>query len=676
MEIPLVQDILVICALSLGVVLVSTRFGIPPIVGFLFTGVIAGPHGLALVNAKDVNSLAEVGIVCLLFTIGLEFSLSNLSRIKRLVLLGGGVQVALTVAFGVLLGLATGLALNQAVFLGFLLCLSSTAIVLKILQQRGETESPHGNLILGTLIFQDIIVAPMLLITPILAGKGAALSVELPLLGIKVAVLLGVVYIFAKRLVPWALFKAAKVSASELFMVGVILVALAVTVLSEKLGLSVALGAFLAGLIVSESEYNHRALGSVLPLRDLFASFFFVSMGMLFNVKYVMGNLTLIAGLAVVVIFAKFIGAAVSSIVVGFPLRTTVLTGVCLCQIGEFSFVLSKSGWALGLMEADLYQAFVGVAVLSMTATPFLIAEGEKIASWFLKLPLPDILKAGLGKHEPPPKKEPLKNHVIIVGYGLNGKNLNEAVACAGIPRIIIELNPQTVMREKADGQPIFYGDASQPPALEHADIHEARVLVIVISDPAATRRIIDTARILNPSIYIIAGTRFKTLTDSLYDLGADEVIPEDYEASLETLSRVLNKYLIPTEDIERFARKIRSEHYKVFQGGKRESFSMSDLNFQLSDTEISVMRVHPEAEAVGKTLADLDMRNRLGINVLAVRKQDRQTDNPSGATRLEAHDVLILLGEPQQIAEISGIIRPKDKGRDAKENAPPKSEG
>lgn len=659
MEAALFKDLIVICGLAVGVIFFCRRLGIHPVVGFLLTGVLCGPHGLSLVQqVHDVEQVADIGVICLLFTIGLEFSLKRLLEIKFLVLAGGTLQVVLTLTATAGIAAAMGLDLNPAIFVGCLATLSSTAIVLKILQQRGLVESPHGRLSVGILLFQDIAIVPMILFAPVLAGGTQDPASAFLLLAGKVAAILLLMVIAARWIVPFGLYQIARLLDRELFLVGVVFVGSGVAWLTYALGLSPALGAFVAGLIISESEYSHRALGNMLPFRDLFISFFFVSVGMLLDIRYAVSHalpLTLVTSCLIIV---KFLAAGSVGVFLGLPLRTAVLAGIALCQVGEFSFVLSETGLDLGLLKSDLYQLFLGVAVTTMIATPFLLNAGPRIADLICRLPLLDRLGGGRRDKTDPSARTMLGDHLIIVGFGLNGRHLSQAAAAAGIPRVIIEMNPRTVRTETAAGLPIFYGDASQESVLDHAGLRRARLIVIVISDPAATQRIVETARRLNPGIYIISRTRFLTQLEPLFELGADEVVPEDYEASVEVVARVLSRYLVPKDDIERFLAGLRSDHYRMLRSLSQEAPTMGMPSLEIPDTEIAAIRIHPDSVVTGKSLAETELRRKYGVTALALRRNQHVAPNPSADDKLEADDVLVLFGSPEDIARATAVLR------------------
>jgi len=667
MEIPLLNDIVIIFGLSIAVLFICHRLRVPAIVGYLLTGVLAGPHGLGLIGAvHEVEILAEIGVVLLLFTIGIEFSLKSLLQIKRLALIGGPLQVLLTLSVASIITKQIGQTFGESIFIGFLVSLSSTAIVLRLFQERAEIDSPHGRTALGILIFQDIIIVPMILLTPLLAGSKGNLVGSLLILSAKGMGIILFVIISARWIVPYLMYQIARTRSRELFLLSIVALCLAVAWLTSRVGLSLALGAFLAGLIISESEYSGQALGNILPFRDVFTSFFFISIGMLLDVRFVSQRPGLVVVIALCVLALKAIIAGSATALLGFPLRTTVLVGLTLSQIGEFSFILSKTGVEYGLLARNSYQLFLAVSVLTMAATPFIVALAPHVADLALEAPLPRRLKSGfyfVPGLSGTDKKIRRKDHLIIVGFGINGRNVARSARVAGIPYVIIEMNPETVRIEKRKGEPIYYGDAIQEDVLEHARVKGARVLVVVISDPTATRRITEMARRLNPKVYIIARTRFVQEMKYLYELGANEVIPEEFETSVEIFTRVLGKYLIPRDEIEKFTTEVRADGYEMLRSLSREPASFSDLKILLPDFEISTFRVNQESPLVGKTLAQIELRKKLGVTLLAIRRDSQIISDPGGDTEFYANDVLVLLAPPKKIAAITGLFHGSEKG-------------
>jgi len=661
MELIILKDILIILALSMVVLFICHRLKVPAVVGFLITGIFAGPHGLGLITAdKEVQVLAEIGVVMLLFTIGIEFSLKDLVRIKRAVLMGGTLQVLMTLAATFLFSRYFGFGLGESVFAGFLVALSSTAIVMKLMQDRAEIYSPHGQTILGILIYQDIIIVPMILITPFLAGKAGTIGTSLPLLLAKAIGIIVLVILSAEYIVPKIMYHIARTRIRELFLLSIVVMCLAVAWLTHSMKLSLALGAFLAGLIISESEYSHQALSNILPFRDLFTSFFFISIGMLLDTHFLFIKPGLVFVLFLGVLVAKAILGMAAAFLLGLPMRTAVLVGLGLCQVGEFSFILSEEGVKYGLIGGDFYQLFLAVSILTMAATPFIIMFGQRIAEALMRLPLPKKMKSGLYPLQGLTRagdKVTMKDHLIIVGFGLNGRNVARAARLAGVSYLIIEMNPETVRIEKKKGEPIYYGDAGQEAVLKHANIKEARIVVLVISDPAAARRIALVTHRLNPEVHIIARTRFLQEMEPLYQLGVNEVIPEEFETSVEIFSRVLSRYLIPRDEIERFVNDVRSEGYEMFRRLPGDPSAFCDLQSYIPDVQINTIRVEAGSPFAGKTLSEVELRKKYGVTLLAIRRGIEVLSNPKADTRIEVDDILVVLAPIGKLAEMAPLL-------------------
>jgi len=669
MEYAIIKDILIIFGLSIVVIFICHRLKIPSIIGYLITGVLAGPNGFSLISGiHEVEILAEIGVILLLFTIGIEFSLKNLIRIRNTLAIGGGIQVFLTIAIFFLItrsnfiGAQEGNSIPESIFMGFLIALSSTAIVLKLLQERGEFVSPHGRVTLGILIFQDIVIVPMILVLPFLAGtSGDNISPWWHIL-VKVLGVIFLVFIGAKYIVPKVLYQIAKTKSRELFLLTIIVIALSVAFLTYSAGLSLALGAFLAGLIISESDYSQQAFGNVLPFLDIFTSFFFVSIGMLLNVQILIDRPVIILIVTLGVIFVKSIVATLAGLALGYPLRTSVLVGLTLSQVGEFSFILSRKGQVLGLISEANYQLFLAVSVLTMAATPFIIAAAPRLADLLLRLPLPQRLKSGLITiDETEENIKDIKNHTIIIGYGINGRNVARAAKYANIPYEVIELNPTTVKEEKALGEPIFFGDASQEVVLEHACIKDAMIIVITLPNPADIRQITQVARKLNPHIHIIIRSRYIGEMEDYYKLGADEVIPEEFETSVEIFTRVLAKYLVPREEIEKLVASVRSDGYNMFRGLSVAADNYVNLSVKVPQVNIGSIHVCKNSPVNGKSIAEADFQEKFGAGLLAVSRGNKSVSNPPQTYRLKENDILFFLASNETLLKMNEVFKSQD---------------
>ncbi len=658
MPVPILTDLVIIFGLSIAVIFICHQLRVPATVGFILTGILAGPHVLGLVRAiHEVEILAEIGVILLLFTIGVEFSFANLLQIRQSVLVAGPFQVAATCLAGLFLAQQFGTSIPEAIFTGFLLSLSSTAIVLKLLQERAEVDTPHGRTSLGILIFQDIIIVPMMLFVPLLSGASENPGASFLMLLAKGAIIIALVIAGAKWVAPHVLYQIARTGNRELFLLAIVLLCISVAWLTAQAGLSLALGAFLAGLVVSETEYSHQALGNILPFRDVFASFFFISIGMLLDLDFLLKNPGIICLLTFGVIVLKAFLAGTATLVLKFPLRTSILVGLALCQVGEFSFILSKVGVSQGLFSGNNYQIFLDVTILTMLATPLMMALAPEAAALILRLPLPQKLKLGSHLVEVIDKSIP-KDHVIIVGFGVNGRNLARAAKTGGIPYVIIEMNPETVRRERKSGEPIFYGDATQEEILIYANIKEARIIVVVINDPAAVRRITTLAHRLNPKVHIIVRTRYINELQPLFELGADDVVPEEFETSVEIFTLVLKKYLVPREEIERLTSEVRTNCYMVFRGIFKGLEALPPLQDHLHDVDISTFRLSPGAPLAGKSLTQAELRKKYGVTVLAVRRNSQVFHNPDPDMVLLANDLLITMGSPENLIKASCLFQ------------------
>jgi len=657
MEIDLLTDILIIFSLSVAVLYICHRLKIPTIVGFLISGLLAGPHGLGFIGAaNEVEILAEVGVVLLLFTIGIELSFAKLLEVRKSVLMGGSIQVLLTILVTFILAGQLGYGTGESIFLGFLISLSSTAIVLKLIQEKAEVNSLYGRTTLGILIFQDVIIVVMLLVVPLLSDVKLIEDESLFLVLLKGIGVILLAIVSARWIVPGVLYQIAKTRNKEVFLLSIFVICLAVAWTTSSAGFSLSIGAFLAGLIISESEYGHEALSNVLPFRDVFTSFFFISIGMLLNIDFLFQQLMLVLLIAFGVLIVKSIIAGLAAILLGLPLRTSILVGLALCQVGEFSLILSESGIEYGLLDENSYQMFLAVSVLTMLLTPFMILLAPHLSDRILNLPLPKKLRIGLYP-QIITKAKSEKDHIIIIGFGLNGRNIARAARTAGIPYVIIEINPDTVKSERAKGEPIYYGDATRETILKNANIKDARIVVSVVNDPIANRRVVELARGLNPDVYLVSRTRYVNEVQPLYELGADEVVPEEFETSIEIFTRVLEKYLIPRNNIEKLIAEIRSDGYKMFRKASTDPLSTLDLKIQLPDIKISMLSIADNSPLAGNSLAKMKIRSKYGTLILAIRRNSQIISNPDSKMQLFAKDELFVLGAPEKISELDRLI-------------------
>ena len=651
MELIFLKSLIIIFGVSAVVVFALGRLKIPSIVGFLVAGIILGPHGFQFIrDVHDVELFAEIGVILLMFTIGLEFSLKNLLALRPQVLGGGITQVSITTAAVAVIGFfILDHDINNAVFDGFLIALSSTAIVIKLLMDRAEINSPHGRSSVGILLFQDICVVPFMLLIPILSGANRGID-DIAYTMLKAFMVVAIVLLTARWIVPTILHEIVRTKNRELFIITIILLCIGTAFLTSKLGLSLALGAFIAGIVISESEYSSQAISDILPFKESFTGLFFISVGMLMNTGFFIANIDTVIIVVIAILVLKAITGSISAIVAGQSLRVSFQTGFYLSQIGEFSFVLALAGKRVGLLTEFAYQMFLSASVLTMLVTPFIVMVSPRASEWFVsKAPFKSLerLKKRRQKEVTSVKKS---GHVLIVGFGVNGSNLAKVLRKSDIPYVVLEMNADTVRRMREKGEPIYYGDGTSTEILHKMGIHRASTLVIAISDAAATRRIVQIARHENPSVYIIVRTRYVAEVDDLIKLGANEVIPEEFETSVEIFSRVLHKYHVPRNVIADYIDSIRKDSYSVLRTIELPKKHLAERYEFLKDIETETYFIKKESHISDHSIKELHLRAETGVTIIAVQRGDDVHQNPSPDFILKVGDVLLLIGKKKDI--------------------------
>jgi CPA2 family monovalent cation:H+ antiporter-2 len=638
----LLRQLVEIVSAALLVVLLLDRLRLPTIAGFIVAGALIGPSGFGLIaDRHEIERLAEIGVVLLLFTIGLEFSLEKLRRLARVVALGGGLQVGLTTAAVVGLASAAGLPTNKGIFLGFLAALSSTAIVLKGLAERGETDAPHGKVVVGALLFQDLCVVPMILLVPLLAGTNAGGPGVGQALLTAAAVVAGTL-VLARRAIPQALRLVAATGRRDLFILAVILVCAGIGWLTSLVGLSLALGAFLAGVVLADSEYGHQALSDVLPLRDIFTSLFFISMGMLLDARVLLDRPGAVLGLTVAVLGGKALLATLAGLAMRFPLRVAVLAGLGLAQVGEFSFVLAELGAKQGLLAPDELRLFFAMAVVTMLVTPFALRFGPQIAAGAARL---RVIDRALGSREDALVSAPelLKGHVVVLGFGVGGEMLAEVLGSAGIPHVVVDINAERVRRARQRGEPVYYGDVTSAEILERVRVADASQVALMINDPDATMRAVRAARRLAPQAVIIARARYVAEVPRLIEAGASEAVAQEFEASLEIIGRVAKTAALD----EAWSRPTLAALRGQPAPGPQLPVGVA----------VESVPLREDAWIVGRSLSEAQLRSRTGATLVALTRGEATAVHPAAEDVLQPGDVLCLVGDASQIAAARRLL-------------------
>ncbi|MDR0359136.1 MAG: cation:proton antiporter [bacterium] len=523
----------------------AQRVGLPTVVGYLVAGVAIGPFTPGYhVNQQSIGALAEIGIAFLMFAVGAEFSQVELRRLGKVALAGGTLQILLTMALGPALGRVLGASLSQGIFLGALVALSSTIVALKVLMGRGELQSLHGRAAVAVLIAQDLAVIPMVVILPALgsgvAGKSGGLVHLLLLLGEAVALVVGT-YVVGTRIVPWILGHVAVPRSRELSLLGVVGLALGVGLIAQSIGLSLAFGAFLAGLVIAESQLRTQVVAEILPFRDLFTSLFFVSVGMLIDPIAILAHAGAVTLLTAVVLIGKFLLVVVSMLAVGLPGRVAVLTGLGLAQVGEFSFLLARIGVDQGAIPRLFFDLILAVSVITIVVSPFTFRAAPPLLRGLQLLPLAG--RFFREPAEPSPEVAGVQRHAVVCGYGRVGRQLVDALERRKVPLVVVEYNPAYVTELRSRGVPVIFGDASNPGVLDHAHLEGARLVAALVPDAGVTELIVRSARAQNPRVDIVARARDEQEVERLRELGAREVVQPEFEAGVEVIRHALQSF-------------------------------------------------------------------------------------------------------------------------------------
>ena len=646
-------DLLLLVGLAIPIVALAHRVNAPPLVGFLIAGVVVGPSGLGLIaESASIEALSELSVALLLFAVGLELSLTHVRTWARSVFVGGGVQVGGTTAFITLVAVAFGIPLAHAIFYATLAAMSSTAIVTKAYADRAELDTPHGRTVIAILLFQDLCIFPLMLLLPLLGeldGDAAlgALGAFATGLTMMTALVVG-----GRVLVRWTLDRVVLFKDRELFTLCVGFFGIGAALVTSWAGFSLAIGAFIAGLVISESEYGLQALSDVLPFRSLFSGIFFASIGMLLDVSAILERPLFLVALMLFLLLTKIAWAAAGVMAARGRFPTALMSGLSLAQIGEFSFLLAAVGVPLGLFRESDYQVFLSTAVVSMMAAPFLIHAAR---------PIVDRIEGWLGHgvpSKPPPLSDDVSDHSIIIGYGLAGRYLARVLRAAGISCVVVDQNPELVSRARDDGMPVVFGDGTRHAVLEHVQVQRARAIIFAIASPADERRGVVVAREMNPTVRIVVRTRYVRAIDDLMALGASDVVVEEFEASLELFAKALEGYEIPINRIWQELESVRSEHYGLFRGKADPDLRLDTLKHLGIHDALELVEVEADSGAVGETASTLGIRHRTGAVQIAVVRDGRPIYERQRDFRYRSGDTVVLVGDRRSLADAMTLFR------------------
>jgi CPA2 family monovalent cation:H+ antiporter-2 len=643
----LTELVLLIAFAAAGVALFE-RFRLPSIAGFLVVGALVGPGGVGLISDPEkVRTLAEFGVVFLLFEIGLELPVERLWRVWRISLLAGGLQVGLTVILVAAGASQLDVPPRTALVLGLLLAMSSTALVMRLLSERGEIDAPHGQLSVGILLFQDLCIVFFLLGIPVLGGETPASAFPFLMALLRAATALAVFFLVARFALPRLLERVAQLRSQELFSMIAVLVVVGAAVSAERIGLTLAVGAFLAGLAVNSTPYGHQLFAEVIPLRGVLLGVFFTAVGMLFDPETALEEAEGVILFASAAVFLKAgIIIAVVALVLRQGLRLGILSGFSLAQTGEFSFVLAAVAGSAGLLDEGLQQVFIAGSVLSLLATPFLVRAAPAVA-------------ARLTRGTPFVRRREddlrLSDHAVLVGFGLAGRNLARVLRSLEIPYVAVETNAATVRESRRQGEEVVYGDATRSVLLQRVGIARAKLIAVAITDPTATHRIVELARSLNPEATIIARTRYVLDVDRLQVAGANVVVAEELEGTIDLVSETLRIFGIAEGAIERFTGELRDEGYEMLR--TPTALALDPWLTELLERVATEWLEVPENFEGEASLADLEFRGRTGASILAVDRGGTTTPNPPPSFAIRAGDRLLVFGGSESVSRTRELL-------------------
>ncbi len=642
------QLVLVLLASAVFVVVLFRSLNLPPVLGYLLVGAAIGPHTLDLIpDSAAARHLAEFGVVFLMFSIGLEFSLPRLYSMKRTVFGLGLAQVALTVAINIPVAVLAGLTFSAGIALGGILAMSSTALVVKMLAERMQLESRHGREIIGVLLFQDLAVVPLLIVVPALSQTPEAMAETLALAAFKAAVVLSLILFFGQRLMRSWFHIVAKRRSAELFMLNVLLITLGLAYLTEQAGLSLALGAFLAGMLISETEYRYQVEEDIKPFRDVLLGLFFITVGMFLDVGVVAGQLPWVAGLLVLLLAGKFAMIAGLSRGFGATPGTAMRSGLWLCAGGEFGFVLIAHIKDLPLLPGTALQVVTAALVLSMLFAPLIVQYSEKIvmrfctSEWMLRsMELTQIAARSMAT----------ERHAIICGYGRSGQYLARFMEQEGVSYVALDLDPERVHEAAAAGDAVVYGDAARREALVAAGLMRASVLIVSYADPDSALRVLAMARELRPELPVVVRAADESDFDRLSQAGAAEVVPETLESSIMLASHALVLLGVPINRVVRRFREVREQRYDLMRGFFHGATDAADDLDEARQPRLHSVVLNPGAWGIGRSLDEIDLQ-RFGVSVSLIRRRGIRAVSPSPEARPEAGDVVVIMGVPDGLA-------------------------
>jgi CPA2 family monovalent cation:H+ antiporter-2 len=639
--------------------ILARRIGLPTIVGYMLAGIAIGPFTPGFVgNIETISQLAELGVIFLMFGVGLHFSINDLWKVRSIALPGALGRMTLTTLLGLGLSQLWGWTVISGLVIGLAISIASTVVLLRGLMDNGLLNTPHGQAAIGWVVVEDLATVLILVLMPTLANSSNGFDWgQLGLTLLKAAGFIILVLFAGTRLIPWVLLRIAHTRSRELFILAILAIALGIALAAAELfGVSLALGAFVAGVVVSESPLSHQVGADIFPFREAFAVLFFVSIGMLVNPIYLLNNMGHVLALTVLIVAGKFILTLLLGFIFPWQAHTALVVGAGLSQIGEFSFILGQAGISLGLLNQDQYSLILAGALLSITINPVMFRLITPTEKWLQKIPAVWRL---LDRHKPMPLPldESMEGHVVIIGYGRVGRHIVDVLGEMSIPHLVIDADAERIDELDQRGIPSLYGDASNSEVLTHARLGHARALVVAGPDESASELVVVAARDISLELPIIARATTEDGIDRLAAFGAQDVIHPELEGGLEIMRHTLLALGFPLQEIIRYMDVVRRDHYDMQVNTAEEHRLLHDLIHASGNIEVIWLPLVPGNPLVGQTLASANLRARTGASVVAIMRNRQLIANPKSMTVFEAEDRIGLIGDHEQIEAAEQLL-------------------
>jgi CPA2 family monovalent cation:H+ antiporter-2 len=632
-------DIIILVTMAFLVSLVVQRFGLPLILGYILTGIILGPFtgGLTVAHAHDIELLAEIGVALLLFSLGLEFSLKDLAAVRQVTLIGTPLQMVLTIVLGLAIGRGFGWGWNDSLWLGALISLSSTMVLLKTLMNQGRLGTLSGKVMIGMLIVQDIAVVPLMILLPQLRNP----ALGAPVIGVallKAAIFIAGMLLIGNRVLPILMTHISRLGSRELFLLAVTAIGLGIGLITWKVGLSFALGAFVAGMVLNQSEYGHQALSDIIPVRDLFGLLFFASVGMLLDPVFLLANLELVVLLVLATSIGKGLIFAAISRLFGYSQVVPLAVGLGLFQIGEFSFVLARLGVSTGSISRDVYSLVLSAAVVTMVLTPLVSGQTTRLYALLRRAKREQFDAINIPATE-------LHRHVVIAGGGRVGFQIARVLQRLALDFVIIEIDHRSLSRARETGMPVIYGDASHAIVLEAAGVAHASLLVLTTPSVATSQAIIRHARGKCPDLRVIARTSDPDFFPAFEALGVIDVVLPEYEAGIEMTRQVLYNLHVPLPEIQRYTESLRQELLCACSNAPGEFRTLASLRNAEQQFDLQWLQLEGDSPLVDRSIREAAIRKETGASIVGVIREGSLTANPEPDFRFAANDLVAIIG-------------------------------